>query len=237
MTRDPLARMDVDTHWPYHRKVRQLQARYPDQWPAYWCAYLALLGEAWAKGNRKLTLGEAWCPALPCTVAEATSALIETGIVDRAGRVPRDSWREWFEPVADRLKGKSDAGQKAAHKRWHVGPFESCALCKDLENRDARSIPTKSYVNGLGNEGHAARAQNGIAAAMRTHSERNAPRPPRHPRSPRTRARGEDGSKDPSEEERAHAIARAKAKLNDPGTSDDVKAVAAFQLRQLGAPA
>jgi len=155
MSRDPLTRMDVDTNWAYHRKVRMLQARYPQQWTTYWCAYQALLGEAWAKGNRKLTLEQTWCPALPCTAAEALAALKACDVVDRAGRVPLDSWREWVEPAMARMKKSSDAGQRAAHKRWHVGEFERCQLCADA-----------------------------MQGAMRSHSDGNAPRQPRQPTIP-----------------------------------------------------
>ena len=103
MSRDGLARMDVDTHWPYHRKVRKLQRLYPERWPIYWCAYQALLGEAWAKCSRSLTLEDAWCPALPCEAAEARKALNAAGIVDAAGKVPAPSWQQWFGPVAKRI--------------------------------------------------------------------------------------------------------------------------------------
>ena len=39
------------------------------------------------------------------------------------------------------------------------------------------------------------------------------------------------------EDDRAKAIARAKAKLDDPGASDDVRQAARFALERLGAPA
>lgn len=132
MSRDPLARMDVDTRWAYHRKVRRLQAAHPEHWPIYWAAYLALLGEAWAKGSRTITLEDAWCPVLPCTIDEARDALRAAEIIDRQDRVPTASWREWHDPVAKRLQDRSDAALRAAHYRWHVGPFDVCPLCADV---------------------------------------------------------------------------------------------------------
>jgi hypothetical protein len=53
--------------------------------------------------------------------------------------------------------------------------------------------------------------------------------------SPPRRGRG-NGSKNP-DEERDEAIGRARAKLEDPGSSDDMKRAARFALEQLGAPA
>ena len=43
MSRDRLVRMDISTSWAYDRRTRQLQRRYPEDWPVYWCAYMALL--------------------------------------------------------------------------------------------------------------------------------------------------------------------------------------------------
>lgn len=119
MTRDRLTRMDVDTGWAYHRKLRKLQRLYPEQWPTYWAAYMTLLGEAWAVGSRKLTLEEAWCPAMPCTVEEAEKALRAAAITDTANRVPIASWRKWYEPAARRITARREAGKVAAEKRWH----------------------------------------------------------------------------------------------------------------------
>lgn len=205
MARDPLARMDIDTRWAYHRKLRRLQRLHPEKWPTYWSAYLALLGEAWAAGRRSLTLEQTWVPAMPCTHDEALAALIESEIVDRQGRVPQDSWKEWYEPVATRLKGRSGAGSRAAHERWHTGVYEECERC---------------------------------ASAMRTHSPRNAPRPPSTPSTPATPraregARGATGHKTEGNGD-AEAIARARARLDDPKTPTSIREVAKAELDRLG---
>jgi hypothetical protein len=109
--------MDVDTLWPYHHRVRRLQAQHPDRWPVYWTAYLALLAEAWRSGSRLKTLEEAWVPALPCTITEAAEALQGAGIIDRLGRVPLASWRDWYGPVQQRLEQLAEAGKRSAQVR------------------------------------------------------------------------------------------------------------------------
>jgi len=117
-SRDRLSRMDIDTSWPYQHKVRKLQARFAQSWPAFWCAYLGLLAEAWSTGDRRLTLGEAWVGALPVDLPEAAEALRSVGLLDRFDRIPVASWREWYEPVAARLQQRSAAGQAGAAARW-----------------------------------------------------------------------------------------------------------------------
>lgn len=144
MTRDPLARMDVDTMFAYHHKLRKLQMQEPQQWPTYWTAYLVLLGECWRAGSRSMTLEESWCPAIPSKVSDAKAALVHAGIVDKSGRVPVASWREWYGPAEARIRAASEAGQLAAHKRWHVGPFETCQPCRNgtaLRPHNDRNAP------------------------------------------------------------------------------------------------
>lgn len=137
MSRDPLARMDVDTRWAYHRKLRKLQRLNPEHWPTYWCAYLALLGEAWAAGKRSLTLEDTWVPATPCQPTEAMAALRAAGIVDKDGRVPLTSWRKWYEPVAKRLRERSDAGRAAAEIRWKLAHLSGTDAMRTHSARNA----------------------------------------------------------------------------------------------------
>lgn len=142
MTRDALSRMDTDTRWAYHRKVRALQAAHPKLWPVYWCAYMALLGEAWASADRSLTVADAWCPMVPCTPEEATEALQAVGIVDNKGRIPAASWRDWFGPVATRMKLASDKGRLGAEKRW------------GKKGGNAPAMPPHMPPHNLGNTPH-----------------------------------------------------------------------------------
>jgi hypothetical protein len=117
-SRDRLARMDVDTGWAYQEKFRKLQRENPDRWPIYAAAYFALLGEAWATGDRRTTLEGAWVPALRAEPAEVIEALRSARLIDPAGRIPASSWREWYGPVAARLVQKSAAGKLGAEARW-----------------------------------------------------------------------------------------------------------------------
>ena len=117
MGRDPLARMDVDTRWAYHRKCRALQAAHPNDWPAYWCAYMAVLGESWAGGDR-VSIREAWVPSLPVSMSAASDALYDAGLLDKSGKVPAKSWDEWFGPAAARIESLKARGRKGAETRW-----------------------------------------------------------------------------------------------------------------------
>jgi hypothetical protein len=143
-SRDRLARMDVDTGWAYHHKVRDLQRRYPERWPVYWAAYLALLGEAWATGDRRLTIADTYPPPMPAPLEETLEALKLTRIVDRFGRVPLNSWREWYGPVAARMAQKSSAGALGAAARW--GPkagANGAANAGAMHHPSQPSLPAK----------------------------------------------------------------------------------------------
>lgn len=116
MSREPLARMDVDTRWAYHRKCRALQRSHPQHWPTYWAAYQALLGEVWASADRNVTLADAWVPTLPCVIEDAAAALLEAGYIDKTGRIPMSAWKEWIEPAiarVGRLQASASAGGRA----------------------------------------------------------------------------------------------------------------------------
>lgn len=146
MSRDALTRMDVDTRWLHHRKVRQLRAQYPTTWPVFWCAYMALLGEAWVAQSRRLTLEDALAGiALPgATISEAFEALHGVGIIGGDGRIPAGSWREWFGPAKERLEAMTKSGKLAAHIRWqHPGTFEACDRCgiRPHNQRNAPRLP------------------------------------------------------------------------------------------------
>lgn len=126
-SRDRLSRLDLDTGWAYQHKVRRLQARFGDRWPALWCAYLGLLAEAWAVGDRRMTLADAWVAALPIDFDEALEALKSVSLLDRYGRIPATSWREWYEPVAARIEQRSAAGRAGAAGRWSNGAANATA--------------------------------------------------------------------------------------------------------------
>lgn len=118
MSRDGFARMDVDTGWAYHRKMRRLQRLFPERWEVYAAAYWALLAEAWRIRSQEMTLEDAWCPALNCTTEEAQSALAQCRFVDGEGRVPPASWEDWVGPAIHRVEIRSEAGRKANEARW-----------------------------------------------------------------------------------------------------------------------
>lgn len=115
MARDALQRMDVDTHWVYHRHWRAIQREDPTGWPAHAAAWLALLGECWRASDRRFTLEEAWPPALLGDVVATRAILTRNGLLDRYGRIPQASWDEWYGPTRARV----EAGRKGAAARWN----------------------------------------------------------------------------------------------------------------------
>ena len=118
-TRDGFSRMDVDTGWAYDRKMRELQRLYPDTWPAFVCAYLGLLGEAWSERSRRVALEDAWVPALPCSLEDATTALVSVDLIDSKHRITTRAWAHWFKPAEKRVSQRKAAGEAGAAARWH----------------------------------------------------------------------------------------------------------------------
>lgn len=114
MTRDAYVRMDVDTRLVYNQRMRRLQRAFPDEWPIFGMAYIALLGEAWHGRSRDVRLEDAWPAALRCDYERCRDALRDVGLIDRFERIPRDAWEDWYGPAAKRII----AGRNAAASRW-----------------------------------------------------------------------------------------------------------------------
>jgi hypothetical protein len=161
MGRQPLNRMDMDTRWAYHRKTRELQVAHPTHWPAYWCAYQALLGESWATGER-IRLRDAWVPSLPVSIEDAADALVAVGLLDKNLRVPAASWKEWFEPALERIERKSQAGKKGARARWDREKSNHGAESADVHTFDGQP----ASLDGP----HANENEKAIANGMRPHA-------------------------------------------------------------------
>jgi hypothetical protein len=140
--RDGLRSMDFDTHWAYDDKVRKLQQAEPERWPIYWAAYLALVGEAWTKRSRRVTLEESWCPAVPCSAEDAARALSAVRLIDSAHRIASRTWKVWFGPAAARIQRAT----KAAETRWNKhAPSNAQALPKQSSgNAMSRTVPSRT---------------------------------------------------------------------------------------------
>lgn len=141
MPRDPLTRMDVDTRWMFTDHARKLQTAHPTAWPAYWCAYQAVLAESWWKGQR-VTLADAWLPLIPGTLADALAALQAADLLDKAGRPTISSWKKWFEPALERIERRSAAGRAGAEKRWNKHGERSPKAMRSHSGRDAPRQPS-----------------------------------------------------------------------------------------------
>lgn len=177
MPRDGLVRMEVDTHWVYHRKWRQVQREHPQDWPVIAVGWFTLLGEAWRSQSRDVTLADAWPATLDITVLDiAVPALQAAGLLDRAGKLPRASWQEWIGPTLARV----EAGRKAAAARWgsdRISAPNATALPSDagampIGSRDRESSKGGRGVRGEGGpsrrprQGGAPTRAGDVAAAM-----------------------------------------------------------------------
>lgn len=165
MPRDTLTRMDVDSAILYHRKVRKLQAREPERWPAILAAWLGLLGEAWKARTREVTLEDSWCPALTMlTLADADAALRAVQLIDGDGFIKQDSWDEWFGPALLRVEN----ARNAAAVRWER---DRNAYSQPASQPTKPSQPSDSHPptprRGAKNEGRNAGALIPLADAMR----------------------------------------------------------------------
>lgn len=171
MGRDHLTRYDSDTRWLYGDHARKLQRLHPTDWPAYWCAYQAVVAESWWEGTR-VTLEAAWSPVIPCALQDATEALQEAGLLDRTGRVTVGAWREWYEPAAARMGKRSSAGAVAARARWDA----ERARKADATREDRSEVPDATITNRTGGQSRrpartdANARGNGTAQPMRSHS-------------------------------------------------------------------
>ena len=142
MPHDRWVRMDVDTQWAYHRKVRELQRLYPEEWPGYMVAFFALLGEAWAARSREVRLVDSWCPALQIAPDDANRALMTVSLLDRWGRVPKESWADWYGPAARR----SQSARNAAASRWNATALPIPNQTKPNRTKRARVARARERV-------------------------------------------------------------------------------------------
>ena len=139
MTRDALPRMDVDTNWVNHRRWRKLQRLAPTEWPSCVVAYFALLGEAWRSRTREVTVDDAYPTALRDDPALIFALLRDVGLVDSQGRIPADSWEDWYGPAAARI----EQAKHAAGVRWHGRGNAQREKEREIPKRPKRGIDTQ----------------------------------------------------------------------------------------------
>ncbi len=143
-----------DAKWAYNVKVRKLQRRFPAEWPLYWCAYMAILGEAWAHRTRDVDFEDALPPALSVDVQQALAALQGVGLLDKDGRIPADSWDEWFGPVQARIDIARQAGIAsglARRKPPNGGNGGSTTVQPESNDRSTKVEPREGGIGEKGN--------------------------------------------------------------------------------------
>lgn len=121
MTRqDGFDRLDLATDVHHDPKFRALARRHPDLWPGAFAAYVVLLAESWREGAR-LTLDEAWPPAMPDS-PEIAAALTEARLVGPDSRIPEGAWESWYGEASQRRTAGRERQRRADIKRGRIKP-------------------------------------------------------------------------------------------------------------------
>lgn len=136
MSRDGASRMDWDTHFSYHKKVRKLQMRHPKDWERYAMAYQALAAETWVAMAR-VTLEDAWVPAASCDIADARAALLDAGLIDDGDCLPEASWTEWSGRYSASLEQRRDAAPRGGAARAATGSRDKSGRYQPNASRPA----------------------------------------------------------------------------------------------------
>ncbi len=178
MSRDdgfPVA--DVDSAYFEDSKMRDLwqRVRDPDLMARAVVLHAATLLGSWRQGER-ITVGQA-TPLWMVTDADAVDHLKAVKLLDRAGKIPAQSWTKWFGPAFGRREARREAGR--------IG-----GLAKPKQpSSDALPSP------------------NGSSSPTQPVRPSVPPvRPSINPSSPSTRARGEKNGQKTEGEERAAAL-------------------------------
>jgi hypothetical protein len=110
---------DIDTGLLRDEKLRRIRRELPQISDRVTLAYIALILESWAEGKR-LTVEEA-APEWLDVSSALVDALRTVKLVDRSGRIPAATWREWYERAAaarERLRCAAQvAGRASAQAR------------------------------------------------------------------------------------------------------------------------
>ena len=121
----------------------KLQRDHPTDWPVYMAAYFALLGEAWLTRSRKVTLEEAWCPALPCTPEDAAAVLLAARLIDSSHRVRPKAWNTWFGPAERRMEN----AREAALARWKGHSASNALALPEHSSGNAITTPHQTRTD------------------------------------------------------------------------------------------
>ena len=114
--------MDVSTSICDDPKFRLLQRRNPEHVAVAFTAYVATIAESWRSG-RRVSIDHAWPAFVPFHEA-AKAALIDVGLLDRAGMIPVKPWRSWFDPANERRTKSRDRWTRYNAKRDAVTALE-----------------------------------------------------------------------------------------------------------------
>jgi hypothetical protein len=143
MARDDGFRIaDVDSGYYDDEKVRRLWRALLDVplMTEATTVHLTTVLASWREG-RRVTAEEAaplWLPVR----AEVLAGLQTAGLLDRTGRVPVASWREWYEPALERKRARQEAGRKGGRAKAERSSSNATAsdATAPLERRSTRPV-------------------------------------------------------------------------------------------------
>jgi len=178
MSRDdgfPVA--DVDSAYFEDSKMRDLwqRVRAPDLMARAVVLHAATLLGSWRQGER-ITVGQA-TPLWMVTDAEVVDHLKAVKLLDRAGKIPAQSWTKWFGPAFGRREARRDAGRIGG---LASGKGRSSDASPSPKASSSPAEPVRPSVPPV--------------------------RPSVNPSAPSTRARGEKNGQMTEEEERRRAL-------------------------------
>lgn len=175
---DTIRRMDFDTEWLYHHRARDLVRKRPTDWPTWYCAYLVVLADSWRRGQR-VTIESAWPPTgtMPCTVEDARAVLVDVGLLDRTGRVRKDSWDEWVVPTLQRIDATRAAASAAATTRWDrwradrgLPPVDRTTKAPTVRKGRNATAHATAHATAMPKPSQAKANENGASAPLRAGS-------------------------------------------------------------------
>lgn len=148
---DGFAVMDVSTSWLSDDKFTRLAREHPRQ--LLWCVsgYAATKAASWRHGKRMRITDS--LPAWLAFNAEGIGALVSVKLLDRTGRIPAKTWRDWFGPAQKRRQLSLDRWARANEKRRqestseHDLPRGNSAATEATVRPSVR--PTREDIQGL----------------------------------------------------------------------------------------
>ena len=137
----------MDSDIENDERIEALRLVAPEVHAKAFHVYMLLVCRCWKRGKR-LTVRQAWPDLVyPRDVLPSIeAALVQVGLLDINGRIPKETWWKWFVPSWTRREKQILGGIRSAQKRWGTlpgdGPPEAPRTpAKEVEQADAQLTP------------------------------------------------------------------------------------------------